>query len=530
MHPTWEPAGSATGARGAAVSRRGGRVLLLAYALALALALAGLASCRKAPVARDSIVIAVPHEVMSLDPHLEDTLANFVIHSHFYEALVKTDAGLKIVPSLADRWETPDPQTWVLHLRPGVVFHGGKPLRAADVVATYERLLHDKSLQMRAYLTDVAEVREQGDGTVLVKTRQPSSILLHRLSRVLIVPEGHADLRSAADGTGPYTLAEWSPGASLDLRRNERYWGKAPPLRSVRFVLAQTPDEAIEGLLAGRYQLVQCNSRNAESALAGSDRFRVRRRDNLYVKYLGLDLAREVTPFANVKPNPLRDKRVRQAIDTAIDRRALVEGLSNYAVPATQPVPRFVFGFNPAIPEAAYDLERAKDLLRQAGLPGGFEAVLHARRILGETALLLKKALGAIGIRLEVQIVPDAKLYELLEKGKVTMWLSRYGCLGDASEILISMIHSRDATNQFGWNNWEGYSDRKTDEAIERSATLRGPEERRQALQAIMAKVMDELLLIPLYNDQDVYALDRSLSWEPRNDSLIRAEEIAPAP
>jgi hypothetical protein len=108
------------------------------------------------------------------------------------------------------------------------------------------------------------------------------------------------------------------------------------------------------------------------------------------------------------------------------------------------------------------------------------------------------------------------------------MWLSRYGCLGDSSDILLAMAHSP-VSGRFGWNNWQHHSDPELDAAIEKSSALPDPRERLSALQALMGKVVSDRFLLPLYVDQDVYALDRSLRWEPRNDSMILGDEIAPA-
>lgn len=498
------------------------------------LALLVLPSCGTGRVPRaDSIRIAVPYEVSTLDPHAETKLGNMSVLTNIYEPLVTTDADMRIQPCLAETWESPDLLTWLFHLRKSVSFHDGRAFHAADAVYSLNRVLRDDSLGMHSALQDVSDVTAVDDVTLRVRTARPSPILLNKLSAVLIVPEAAtADaLGASANGTGPYVVAEWKPGERLLLNRHEGHWMRPRPrVREVAFSLGRPPEEAVEGLLAGKYQLIQCDSKKTALLVERSSRTRVVRRSNLYVKYLGYDLRREATPFCGVKPNPFRNVLVRRAIHMAVDRHFLVSELSSYAVPALQPVPRFVFGFNPKIPEAQYDKEAARELLRQAGLERGFEVVLHARRIFEEAAQLVREELGPVGIQVEVRALPDAEFFGLLGRGEASFWLNRFGCSsGDASDFLDDAVHSRVLESRFGAKNYGGYANPDLDRAIERVAALE-LERRRNALQSILATVVEDLVWIPLYNDQDVYGIDRSLAWEPRGDSFIRASEITPRP
>jgi peptide/nickel transport system substrate-binding protein len=253
------------------------------------------------------------------------------------------------------------------------------------------------------------------------------------------------------------------------------------------------------------------------------------RHDSLLVKYLGLDLARPSTPFVPGRPNPFRDKRVRQAMSLALDRARLVASLANDAAPAHQPVPRFVFGFDPTLVPVDADAERARALLADAGLADGFSAVLHARRIVGDAAPEVARALGAIGVKVEPRVVPDEEFYRLMTGGGevASLWMSRFACTsGDASELLDAMAHSPDPRRGYGWNNWAGYRDPAIDAEIERSATLLKPEERREVLTRLVRHLVEEHVVLPLYVDQDVYVVDDRLDWTPRNDGLVRASDI----
>src|SRR5258706_11940453 len=120
--------------------------------IAAACALLLICSCRngnsKAP---DSVAISVPYEVANLDPHVRNALSSFAIVLQLYEPLVSTDLDMQIQPCLARRWENPDPSTWVFHLEPSVFFHSGKPMRAEDVVYSFDRIQKNPALEMGGY-------------------------------------------------------------------------------------------------------------------------------------------------------------------------------------------------------------------------------------------------------------------------------------------------------------------------------------------------------------------------------------------
>jgi peptide/nickel transport system substrate-binding protein len=495
----------------------------------LVFALLGLSSaCSRPPVANapGTLTIAVPYELTTLDPHARDKIGTFSILSNIYEPLVTLDRELRVVPCLAQSWENPDPSTWVFRLRPSVVFHDGRPFRAQDVVDTLERIRRSADLEMRVYVLDVEDVRALGELAVQIKTRVGSPAFVSKLSQILIVPSGTTSdtLARRANGTGPYAFDATEPGV-VRLKRNEAYWGGAPAFAKAVFHLSRSADDATTGLLAGRYQLVQCDSRLTESRLQG--RYPLRRQANLLVKYLGYDMGRDVTPFCSVRPNPFRQRSVRQAVDLALDRQALAAALSNYAVPASQPVPRLVFGHNPGIPEPTHDLERARSLLSSAGLAGGFQVVLHVRSVLAEAGSLVRQQLAQIGITVDVRPVSDVAFYDLADRRQVTFFLNRFGCTsGDASELLDDVLHSHDPARHLGTRNFGEYKDPALDREIERAGGLGDPTQRRQVLQRVMAQAMDELLLIPLYNDEDVYAMEPSVAFEPRADSVILVASV----
>ena len=485
--------------------------------------------CRGQSEKPNSINISVPYEVDVLDPHAKTRLSNYAISSNFYEPLVGTDDTNKILPRLAKSWENPDAYTWVFHLQPNVRFHNGKVMDAGDVLYTLERLSTDHNLEVGSYLNDVQEVKALDSTTVHVRTKTPLAIFMNKLNNILIVPRNSGPvLNSMVNGTGPYRLMEWSPGKIIRLVRNDEYWGNQASIQNVTYFLNRTPQLAMSDLIAGRSQFIQYDSKKLEPVIRSLGKYQMMRQDNYFLKYLSYDVSRSVTPYCDSKSNPFKNPLVRKAIHWGINREELIGKLPTFAVPAFQPVPPFVFGYNPAIQATTHDIAEAKKLLVQAGYANGFGVTLFVRQILEETGTLIQEQLGKLGIRIRIKVYPDTEFFKMLDNQDFTFFLSRVGAtVGDASDILEPQLHSRSSHPGYGVRNYIGYSNEKVDKAIDESARILKLDDRRKALEEIMSTLMEDLPWVPLYIDQDVYALHRNFHWKPRHDSHVFAYEIS---
>jgi peptide/nickel transport system substrate-binding protein len=356
------------------------------------------------------------------------------------------------------------------------------------------------------------------------------NVLLNKLRFIQIVPRNSDDetISKKVNGTGPYSLLQWNYKSILQMVRNNNYWGKKPYFEHVLFHLNQNPDQAIQSLLSGQSQLAQCNSKKVEEISGPGKKIKSMRKDSLFLKYLGYDLKRDPTPFCDASTNPFKNKLVREAIRAGMDTRNLVLGLSSYAIPATQALPPIIFGYNPRILQAKYDPSHAISLLKQAGFPNGFNVTLHVRQQVAEAASIVKEQLARSGIRIAVKVLDDNTMLPGLRNHRYSFFLSRIGCpTGDASDILDNCFHSPDPERHYGVMNYGLFTNPEVDHAIEESAALQSIDTRRDAIQKIMSSVTSEIVWVPLYVDQDVYAMDNSLSWQPRSDSFVLASEIS---
>ena len=317
---------------------------------ATVLAVLAMAACGGTAAPERELRVAMYDDLASFDPHARNTVGAYEVLSSVYEPLVTLDRSMRPAPALAVSWETPDLLTWVFRLRPGVRFHDGSPLTAEDVVASLRRLLTDERLEMRSYLSDVAEVTARGHDTVVVRTLRPNAQLASRLHFVLVVPRGSTaeSLARRANGTGPYAVAGWEP-SSLTLQRNASYWGDPPGFSRVRIDLGVGPAAAEKAIEEGRYDVLDA-TRGAEEAARRSPDYRVVEQENIFLRHLAFDVGRERTPFCPATTNPFRKREVREAVSLALDRERLAATAGAGARPANQLVPRAVFGHDPRLP------------------------------------------------------------------------------------------------------------------------------------------------------------------------------------
>ncbi len=504
------------------------QIVLIAAGLGLCLC-----SCARPVPEREPYTISVPYDLDSLDPGARNRLSDFSLLSNFFEPLVATDANLSAHPALAVRWSNPDSLTWVFELRPGVRFHDGQPLTAEDVVWTFERLQRGSRLEMSSHVSSFRSVRALDEKTVEIKTVVPVGILLNKLRFVLVVRRGEDDgaLGGRVNGTGPFRLISWKKGLSMNLERNSAYWGPTPALERVRFALNRAPEEALGDFLSGRSQFIQSSAKSTEEAIGREPDARLLRNSSVSVKFLYFDVAGTDASDVTGGRNPFRDVRVRRAVSLAIDRPELVRRLSVPAVPANQLVPPYIFGYDPSQRAARYAPVEARRLLAEAGWPDGFELTFPARGLFSEAAGLVSEMLGRVGIRARVVSLPETEWFAAMEGRRFSMTLTRFGCpTGDASDLLDSLIRTRDPQRAIGLANYPGYSNPDVDTLIARAGRTLEMSQRQEMLIAATQRVMEDLPVVPLYVDQDLYAFRPGVTWKPRNDNFLIASEISRTP
>jgi peptide/nickel transport system substrate-binding protein len=489
-----------------------------ARALLLAAAAAG---CRMsapppAPSPPPPLRIGLAVSPASLDPHEINEFITFSVLSNTYEALVTFDRLLGVRPALAESWSCPDDRTWRFRLRPRVTFHDGQPLRARDVVFSFERARGLPAGQFKSYLSSVESVRALSDSEVEVRTRAPNALLLARLAFVLVVPSGSPAQIQAPVGTGPYRLHPWAGGSLITLSAFERHWAGPPTVREAELRVVRGPGRGRQ-LASGSVDLLQGLSPEDALALAGVHGVRVVSAPGPAVEVLTL----------NVRRRPLSDPRVRRALSLALDRGGLVHRiLRGYGAPTGQLVSRNVFGFDPDLPPPVRDLPEARRLLAAAGYRDGLDLELEYRS--GRDAAEIVAQLAEAGVRAHAVSRHWHELLDRIRKGVTqAAFVSVVTDSGEAGDLFESTLHTRNRALGLGDSNDMGYSNRTLDRLIEGLGHTTDLDSRRAVLHRCMRLAVDDLPLVPLYEGSLMWGLRDGVAWEPRADGRILAQEIA---
>jgi peptide/nickel transport system substrate-binding protein len=486
-------------------------------------------SCRRTP--NEELRAGFGSGFSKLDPHCENTTASIEQLGNVFEPLVALDLDMRARPCLAESWSNPDAVTWVFRLRPSIKFHDGAPLTAEDVVYSLTRPSRESGLKTASHLATVSEVRAAGTA-VVIRTKWPNALLLGSLAFVPVVPKGSTteSLQSRPNGTGPWRVDGFVPGRRLGLRRNPAYWGPRPDFDRASVDLSISLDEARAGVAAQKWHVVRYSAPAIEALAEASDRYSLVRYPNIFLRHLAFDVASERTSFCPGIPNPFRRREVREAVSLALDRTSIARRAGPEAIPASQLVPPAIVGFDPGMPPLVQDVVRARQLLEEAGLPDGFEVVLH-RSGYEAAAEEVARQLGRIGIRVTVTQLSSAELFPALDRNELSFWIVADGCMtGDALEMLFASFASPDPSTGAGVDNYGNYRNTRLDLTIAEALNEFEPSVRVPTLQSGLRTALADFAWVPLYFSRETLVVRRSLVYRPRADGLVRLADIRRAP
>jgi peptide/nickel transport system substrate-binding protein len=516
-------------------------------ATALALGAAGQAAAQ-------TLNIGVRAGPESIDPHFTATGTHAEALKHVFDTLVWSGDGLQLEPRLAESWRAVDPTTWEFKLRRGVKFHDGSEFTAADVKFSIERIPTVSGPNPTTiYVRRVKSVQIVDPYTVRIATDGPAPNLPNDFIRLFVVSAKAAagltkenaneafNSGKAAVGTGPYRFVSWTPKDQLVLERFDGFWGPKEPW--ARHVRKEIPNDAarVAQLKAGQVDLIVRVPASDVATLERDPKLTVVKVDTVYVFNVEMDM-RDATPQVTAKDgsalpkNPFQDPRVREAVDLAIDRKALAEiAMEGLGAPANQMVTPSIFGFSQKLPARAYDPARARKLLADAGYPNGFRTAFSftADRLPGDRQVgtAVAQMLAAVGIDVQANAQPAAVFFPARTRGDFSMSMSGWGTLtGEAHYTLSSLAHSNDKERRMGAFNVIGYKNPAMDKLLQ-DAAVEMDEGRRRALLA----QANELLAVdrsrlPLVSVGSAWAMQKGkVTIVPRVDEDTLAMNIRPA-
>jgi peptide/nickel transport system substrate-binding protein len=417
------------------------------------------------------------------NPYRNTGIPNIYTIGATFDGLTRIDANGKLQPWLATSWQNTGPLTWVLKLREGVKFSNGVPFNADAVVAVVEFFQTDVALpeMVARELNVITSGRAIDEHTVELTTARPAPYLPRSLPVFYVVEPGQwrrlgpGGFANQPIGTGPFKVDAYKP-SKIEMSAFRASW-RAPQVD--RLEMLAIPDTA------SRAQAVQSGSIDLALSLGPEEVTEIERFGGRGNTRMGASTWS--INFVDNPDSPFKDRRVRQAINYAVDRETITQVLLNgEAKPANQPAPPVCFGYNPDLTAIPYDPDEAKRLLAEAGYPSGLRFVVQATTNSTPSAStmlqVIAQYLAGIGVEMEIQVITVAELIRNVIEGG---WEGEAFGLNYNHEPSVDVLRALN-NHSCSWHHpW--YCDERIMPAIEQAAVEFEPQRALTLRQDIMA-------------------------------------------
>ncbi|HXZ39368.1 MAG TPA: ABC transporter substrate-binding protein [Terriglobales bacterium] len=490
-----------------------------------------LTSCSSKPDP-STLVIMIENSPTNLDPRVGLDAQSERIDSLLFDDLLTRDEHLNVQPQLAERWEIPDPRTYIFHLHNGVNFHDGRPLTSRDVKWTFDSLLQSNILSTKAAAYRfVDRIDAPDDYTIVFHMKEPFATLLWNLSdgAMGIVPYGSGtEVSNHPIGSGPFRFVSAEPDKEVVIERNDSYWGEKPHMKKVQFaVVPDATTRALE-LRKGSADIGLGNTLTADLVLA------LEREPNLQV-LRGPGTVLSYLAF-NVRDPILKDRRVRQAIAYAIERAPMIHYLlRDFARPAYSLLPPESWAYDADAPHYDHNPELARQLLQQAGYPAvnGVRFHLTIKTSTEETtrllAAVLQQQLREVGIVLDIRTFEFATFFSDVTRGAYQVHSLRWVGGNEDPDIFEYVFHS-DKFTPHGANR-TFYSNPRVDVLIDQARSEMDESTRKQLYAEIQEILAQDLPYIDLWYWDNVLVHSKrvkNLTLNPAgNYDFLKTAELA---
>jgi peptide/nickel transport system substrate-binding protein len=449
----------------------------------LAAFLLPLLSCSQAPDP-NTLVMIIESSPTNLDPRVGTDGQSERIDELIFDALLTRDEHFNVQPGLAERWEMPDPLTYVFHLHHGVTFHDGAALTSRDVKWTLDSLIQGKIRSTKsAAFRFVDRIDTPDDFTVVFHLKEPYASLLWNLSEgaIGIVPYGSLDeVTRKPVGSGPFKFVSAEQDKEIIVDRNDNYWGEKAHLARVRFAVVPDPTTRALELRKGSAD-VAINALTADTVLAleREPNLKIERGPGTILSYLAF----------NTRDPVLQDVRVRQAIAYAVDRGPLLQYIwRGFAQPALSVLPPQSWAYDANVATYPHDPEKARQMLDAAGynLRDGVRFHLTMKTSTEEStrllAAVLQQQLRDVGIALDIRTFEFATFFADVTRGAFQFYSLRW-IGGNEDPDIFETFHS----HRFPPNgtNRGFYSNPRLDDLINQA--------RRETDQSARKQIYDEV-------------------------------------
>lgn len=456
-----------------------------------------------------TLVFARGGDSVSLDPATVTDGESLRVTKNIMEPLLQYKAdSFEIEPALATDWKvSADGLTYTFTLRQGVKFHDGTDFNADAVVYNFKRWIDPNDphyAEFEYYQSQFGDIIQDvvavDPYTVEFHLKERQAPFLQNIAMdpfAIASPEAlkkyGADFGRHPVGTGPYVFKEWKPKASITLVKNQDYWGGEPGLDRVVFTVIEDNSARLNALKSGEADIIDGVLPNDVASLKKDDRFQVLDRPPNNVGYLGFNTQKP--PFDNVK--------LRQAVAHVINKQGLIDAFYfGQGEPAKNPMPPTIAGYNDAIVDYDYNLEKAKQLMKEAGFADGVEVNFYAMPVYRpympngpKVAEAIQDELNKIGIRTKI-VSPEWAVYlDETKQGKQDMYLLGWtGDNGDPDNYLYVLLDKDNA----GGSNRSFYTNEEVHQLLVQAQQEVDQAKRMELYKQAQVIIHDDVPLIPL--------------------------------
>ncbi len=436
----------------------------------------------------------------------------------------------KFGPALAESWINPDNKTWRFFLREGVRFHNGDTFTAEDVKFTIEYMKNYS--YYKEELDSISEIEILDNYTIDIKTNKPCPMLLYKLGTLFIISKEYMREIDETNGTWPigtgaYKLLDYNPGNHITLERFDDYWKGKPEVKKVTFKNMNNSEELKNALVGREIDIVPLASEYVEE-IENTEGLDVKSVQTPGVIYLSFDFRANDSYGFNESKNPVSDVRVRKAMYHAINIEPIIDKyLNGSATPASQFITYHTFGYNPNITRLPYDLEIAKQLMKDAGYEDGFNIELDIPNsskwinISNEIA----NHLSEIKINIIINPLPTFEYYSKLYYRNTSLYITGWNPI-DAGSTIKLLLRTPDLEESIGIWNYGNYSNHELDQLCEILSYTMEINKRKEYIQEIFSIAASDIAWIPLFSNKAFYGTIDDIEWRPRPSLFIWVEEI----
>jgi len=472
----------------------------------------------------------------TMDPHSQNVGTVSMVLQQIYDPLIHRNADLTLRPGLALSWQQVQPDRWRFVLRQGVRFHEGEAFNADDVIFSITRALQPTS-NYGIYVDTVDRVEKVDDFTVDVVTKVADPILPNKLASVFMMSKIWAERHNATrpqntrqreemhtvrntNGTGAFRLAVREPDVRTILRRNEAWFGWNEPNQTpgnvTEIIYRPISSDAtrVAALLSGEVDFVLDPPLQDLNRLRGAGNVRVVEGPEVRSIFIAMDVNRDELLYSDVRGrNPFKDLRVRQALYHAIDIQAIHRTtMRGQSVVTGTFFPEQVNGYvREEDVRLAFDPDRARALLREAGYPNGFTITLDCpnNRYINDEQIC--QAIAAmwtrVGVRTTVKGQPLAPFFAQIQRDDTSVYLLGWGVPTlDALYSFQSLLATRNGAQGDGIWNYGRYSNPRMDELVQVMKTQSG-DARTTAIREALRIYREDVPHIPLHHQMIPWAM-----------------------